>query len=603
MGISPNRLPAGVKEPTVTTYAGSPNSRYFVGVRDDKLFFTKDDIIIWEKNIPFDVFTLVGVSSNGNVCIHAPEGIYIYDLTGEEVEGPIRRWSRAALAPTSSQLAAVRASADGRTLCLERATLQTRLSQKIFEFLSSNKVQPNTTIHEVFFYDIIERTETSFYRCMASTKSPQHFLWAISPDFTWIVLAEPEKNGSQIRFSVAHVQSKTIYHEFTIPNIKINDLKVSRDGTSLVDVSQNGERAIILVTLDSVKYHLTVPSVDFDIKHLGRDFVAIMTRPTPFLLVKGFDDRLKAQADLRSLERMNVEYDVTFNERDGLDLISVANGVFKVVHTNVEFLETDAKRWEHAADERDAVEEAKTKPPTEPARPKVDRPSRLTIDSSSSTQHPMLGTDGLSKSARSAPAHIEPLGHERAVARALPLSEDTPTALAPPVPRKLPPPPARPSVIDTPARPPAGASPRPSVIAPPLGSPQTPPSRPTVIEPPTRRPDGALPPDETPTITSHSAVSHRPPHETATEPSTQASPPPRSLPPPMPTSGSRKGAAPLPRERSPVPFAADAPPDDAERHRVQRLLELLEERFTLGQVSETTYVELKSKYTARLGQG
>ncbi len=43
--------------------------------------------------------------------------------------------------------------------------------------------------------------------------------------------------------------------------------------------------------------------------------------------------------------------------------------------------------------------------------------------------------------------------------------------------------------------------------------------------------------------------------------------------------------------------------DEAERRRVTRLLELLEDRFSKGQVSETTYAELKAKYNQRLQPG
>lgn len=601
----------------MTTFAGSPNSRHFVGVRDDTMFFTRDDKLVWEKQVPFDVFTLVGVSNNGHSFFHAPEGIYVYDITGAEVEAPVARWSRATLAQTSSQLAAVRASADGRVVCVERATLQARISQKIFEFLSASKVKPNTTLHEVFLYNLVERTESSFYRCMASTKNPQPFLWDISLDFSWIVLAEPEKSGTQIRFSVAHVPSQTIYHEFTIADSRVNAIKVSRDGTTLVDVTQKGERALVVVTLDSVKYAITVPSVEFEIRHLGRDFVALVTRPTPFLLIKGFDDRLVSQADLRSLERLKVEYDVSFNERDALDLISVRDGNFKVVHTNVEYLETDAKRWEQAADALEAEEEARLRPPSEPPRPAVQRPQRLDLGANSQTPYMPAPPHSHLPEPTAAPPPVDPHGLSpiREVARTY-LPHDEAPAAPPrrPAPPSAPIPPVEPPV-QAPSR---SAPPAPTPAErpiPPAPSVPPPPPRPTAIPSPAKTSPRMIEPPSRPPAASGSAETRIAPAASASTETRQASTsapdaspvrsqsPESAAPPalpPLPTSGkSPKGIPPPPRPTAPVGGSSDG----AERKRVERLLALLEERFSLGQVSEATYHDLKSKYTARLGEG
>ena len=40
---------------------------------------------------------------------------------------------------------------------------------------------------------------------------------------------------------------------------------------------------------------------------------------------------------------------------------------------------------------------------------------------------------------------------------------------------------------------------------------------------------------------------------------------------------------------------------DAERKRVQRLIDMLEERFKHGQVTEAVYLQLKVKYLSQLG--
>lgn len=501
----------------MTTFLASANSRYYVGVRDNEIFFAREGAVVWEKQIPFDDFQVVAVGGNGQVFIHGPDGLYVYDANGREMHAPVARWSRETLASTSSQLTALRVSANGTRLCIERSTLQTGLSQKIFEFLSSNKVEPNTTIHEIFFHDLTDDTLKSFYRCLSPVRNQQQFLWNISRNFSWIVFAEPERKGALIRFSVANVETKTIYHEFAIPNIRIHALLIGRDGTALVDVSQNEGRAIIIVTLESEKRIITTPSLHYDVRHLGKDFAAIMMRTVPLLLIKNFDDQVVAQADLKPLQSLNMEYDVAFNDRDGIDLMSMTNNLFKVVHTNVDFLSTDARRWEHMAIAR-AV--ANLKPPEEPSRPKIRRPSKLEIDERRSPRDGTQASDDTGKDS------------------AFPLGEDTKSMAA--------------AVSDTVELIPRAKPLELSTLG-------------------TAGDDGPL---------KGGAPLKRARAKTATPAPSATAQPARKKPP----SGDESTTL-----------------TDSERQRITRLMEVLDERFVLGEMSESTYLELKSKYKARLG--
>lgn len=644
MGLYANTARPGETESHVTTFVGSPNSRYYVGVRGDKILFFHQDTVVWDKRIPFEVFQVVAVGGNGNVFVRAPEGIYVYDAMGRELHAPLARWSRKALQTTSSQLAALRVSSDGTRLCIERSTLQTRLSQKIFEFLSSNKVEPNTTIHEIFFSNTVDDSLQQFYRCMSDTKSPQKFLWDISVDFMWIVLAEPEKKGTQIRFSVAHVESKTIYHEFAIPNVRIHALKVSLDGTALVDLSQDGRRAIVVVTLDSVKYSITVPSMDYTVRHIGKGFVAIMTQTTPFILIKGFDDRLIARADLRPLQRLKMDYDIHFNGRDAIALVSMTGSRFKVIHTSVEFLEVDAQRWEQIPETRGEPSDASQE---EPQRPVTQRPRRLEVKTYSTLQ-PMVGAHGLAPGIEEPEAPlIEPPVQAESEQR---YAESHATASAEggleggePVGHGLQaPPPAveprqakqRSNVRYRTLAAPSQASPSQNSSASSQGRSVTKGDKSktsTTSGRSTRKSQtvstGAMKEEASrPTGTGHiigsgrgekssghtktgsdrtdvsvadghgyATTGSRPEVRYTTRSTTRRSAAAGSLSPETDT-GDEK----TPRGLSATDVESTSM-DETEQRRLRRMLDLLEERFVMGQVSETTYVDLKSKYVARLG--
>jgi hypothetical protein len=387
---------------------------------------SKEDSVLWEREIPWEIFQVLGISNYGHLFLRGPEGVYVYESNGQAMHEPIGRWSRQEMATTSSQLGAVKVSADGKTVVVERTTLHTRMSQKIFEFLSSTQVEPNTTIHELIFHNIVEDTTKRFYQTMSSVKSPQKFLWNMSLDFEWLIMAEPQKN-QQVRFSVVHVQSQTIYHEFAIPDLRVHALAVSRDGTALVDVSQGEERGIVIVTIDGKRSTVTSPT-NYQVLHLANSFVALKTQPVPFMLIKGFDDRLITQADLRPLDRLDMQYDVHFNEKDSIDLMSMSDTSFKVIHTSLEFLETDSRRWQKVADtaesEKAYQEEAKAEAARQAANPKkrqvLEIPTRPTMQ-------PLLSTDGLTSAVSDEP----PPATRAPVSIPAPLSSTPPAAVPP----------------------------------------------------------------------------------------------------------------------------------------------------------------------------
>ncbi|MBM3464252.1 MAG: hypothetical protein FJX76_19320 [Armatimonadetes bacterium] len=459
----------------------------------------RDDTVLWEKQLPFDVFQLIGLGNNGHLYICSPQGLWVYTARGREPDGPLARWSRAELLSTSSQLGAVQVSADGTRLCLERTTRQTRTSQKIFEFLASVKVENDSTLHEVIFHNVAEDSINCFYRALSNSPEPQCFLWAASPEFDWIVMAEAHRS-EQIKFTIAHVTSQTIYQEFAIFQLRIHDLRVSREGMAMMDVSNGTDRGIITVDADGKKSTLTVPT-DFRVLHLGKDFVALKTQPVPFLIVKGFDDSMKLYADMRGLDRLEVDFELQFNQQDAIDLISYGETGFKVVHSNLDFIETDARRWERMAEQKEEL--AAAPPPPHEVR-------------------------------ESAPLSLE-----------IPQRPASPAA----------------SYLDRPLIP---------------YRPQRRERAPLTLEGRRTTFDATDPEPEEPTV-----FGVRPafPGAVYAAPDSQPAPP-----------------------ETPAPSSnlTLMPEAEGERQRAERLLDMLEERFLMGQVSEPTYLELREKYRARL---
>lgn len=460
----------------LSAFLGSANSRYYAGVVGSQIFMATDECVLWRREVPYERFELLGLGGNGHLYVCVPDGIVVYQPHAAEAV-PLARWSRDELLRTSSQMGNARVSPDGRRLCVQRSTVQARTSQKIFEFLSATRVEPNATLHELILHTVSTDETSVFYRTMLNDRDAS-IIWDVSPDFDWIVMAEPQK-GDQLRFSVAHIPSQTIYHEFAVPRLALHALRVGRGGNVLLDVSQGETRGIVIVSVEGKRSTITVPT-RYELCYLGGDFVAMRTLPTPFLLVKGFDDELRYHADLRPLSRMDLHFDVCFNEHEGIDLITFSDGAMKVVHSSLDYLEIDARRWEKLADSH---EEEKTAPA--PAPPSPQRRLELNVPERTAIQ-PMPSVDGVvSKTVAGRPERL---------------------------------------FLDFESSPDASVASQKSGLR----------------------------------------------EATATD----------------------DAKAPPPAPRGVV--------DETERKRVERLLELLEERFILGQVSEETYSELKRKYHLRL---
>jgi hypothetical protein len=175
------------------------------------------------------------------------------------------------------------------------------------------------------------------------------------------------------------------------------------------------------------------------------------------------------------------------------------------------------------------------------------------------------------------PPRREPISHIAMPARDKAPGGENGAPKPPPAPPRAPLSPATQRIIEVPGRKPA----------PPPG--QEPAKRARPEAPPAQEPTRAAR-LEAPTTKMGAGAESKGTPRTRPEPARKApakAPEPPSAPPkPSPAPAAAKPAAPL---------------DENERRRIQRLLELLEERFVQGQVSETTYADLKARYTARLG--
>jgi len=539
----------------LSPFAGSNNSRFFALLEDAELLLMRTDSQVWKRRLEMPDPQLIGIGNSGTIFIRSAEGIPSLDHQGRHGP-PLDAYKPSKLAQTSSYLGGVFSNIEGTELCMERITPYTRLSAKIFSFISPTPADKGQTIHEIIFYQP-EAEKEKIFKFLSSSKTGDVFFWSVSRDFEYLIVGEAMKasHGIHTRFSLISVSSGTIQYEFNVGSTKVKSLAISCDGTALIDLSTVESPIMWLMSVNGDR-HIVTPPPNARLLHLGRDSVAVMTERPPAVLIKDFHDRIRYAADLRPLEEMGITYEFLFTTRDDIDFLTKKSGQYRVVHSNVESFETDAKRWEMLAQHQKSIQESKNDTDGEIQRIlTMKRYEEKTKALASSTQL-IAKTRSTEKKppAERLRADLENLSLKFFSGQ---ITEESYQAQK--------------SGLEAQLAGAAGSAPHQDEGSP---SPFPPP-------PPKH---GRIPFQKT---TPQIAV----------EPSiAPAQPPPAVEPPRITREASAEMASFAPSMKSPVLRS----PNDAQRRKIESLIEALEERFILGEMSEASYIELRDKYRVKL---
>jgi len=343
----------------------SCNARYFIFQLNDELNFANGEKILWKIPVGNERIKILGIGNNGYAAILNAEGIRIYGAHGNESLDFIEAFSRSTLTKSSSFLGRTVINEDGTQICLEKITRESKLSGKILGALTQTQSEKDLELHEIIFYRISDKNFGTYYKMLNSVQMEVKPVWNISRDFNFLLLGEPQKmnNGIKMRFSIINVTTDEVWQEFSFMNVQIEKVLINNQGTALIDLVEKGTRELRVVTADGTKYAITPPS-SFQILHLGRNFVALMTEPVTALIVKSFEDNMICHADLRALNDFKIPYEILFDGKDEIALTYMMGPEFKVQNSDLERIPIDAKRWEYVSKQH---REAEIQEPAEKA--------------------------------------------------------------------------------------------------------------------------------------------------------------------------------------------------------------------------------------------
>jgi uncharacterized membrane protein len=338
---------------TMHNFFGSRNSRYFVYHREGEMSLARGEKVLWKKSVPQERFKILGVANNGSVATIYSEGIQIFGCSESDPVEFVEPFSRVNLSESASHIGQAIMNENGTQICLDKISEETNLTGKLFSVFAASPGEKGLEQHEIIFYSLQNKNFGTYYKFAHPKQLEFKFRWNISRDFNFLVIGEPQKTkgGIKIKLSIVNVNTFEQYQELTIQNPRINDLAINNYGTVVSDLIGENGREIMILTAQGQKHTVSVPPSDFELIHVGRNFVALQTRPAPSIMIKSFEDILLCHADLKALDELGIPYSAIFNEKDDIDFIYVMEGELKYLASGIDRIHIDAKRWEYISNQ------------------------------------------------------------------------------------------------------------------------------------------------------------------------------------------------------------------------------------------------------------
>ncbi len=338
---------------------GSYNSRFFAVLREGRMALYRGAAPLWTRPVAA-ARELVRVGNQGDVFFRTDQGVARLPLSRDSEMELVEPLVEAITAEEGGQLGGVRVNAEGTEICVERITTSARLSRKLLRMLrrgEKTEVENRVDCHELLLFNRNTGALRKFCRTDIDPERKGRFVWTSSPNLAFLLVGVPGTGRKPtLSFKLIHTREESIYSEFEMKVSDISNLWVTETGTVLLEVRVSPEEAyLVLTTLEGEKLVMNPPP-DYRVLNLGLRSVTLWTGPQPQVLIKDFSDQTVCQADLSPLDRLGLHYELLFNERGGLDLITLKGRELRVNHTDSESLAVDARRWEVLARQQESVE-------------------------------------------------------------------------------------------------------------------------------------------------------------------------------------------------------------------------------------------------------
>ncbi len=337
---------------------------FLLGLEGRDIFLLRECREVWRRTINYTNFEIIGVGNNGKVFVKSDEGILIYPVGPLEDEMIIPVFRKEILENENAIVSKIALHKSGERLCIEKVSMKSKLSEKLFKILSSSpRLERGHALHELIFYEMNSGKQVIFHKFTVDRKIPHSFSWSISSDFNYIVWGEAQKvfKGTETRFSAVDVRDGTFYDQFVLEGLTEWVLFINNFGSYLIDSPQRRDmRDLLIGNINAINFKISV-SNEYRPTHLAKEFVAFQSNFAPKIYFKKYDNTSIQEIDLSALEEMNLDFEILFNEQDDINFLVRKGEDVRIVHTNVERLSIDAKRWDMMAEQQKVDQEIEKK--------------------------------------------------------------------------------------------------------------------------------------------------------------------------------------------------------------------------------------------------
>ncbi|MBI2265424.1 MAG: hypothetical protein HYU64_09665 [Armatimonadetes bacterium] len=140
----------------------SPNMKFFAMRQGSTLSVFRDSNLILEKDLDSLGWVPVGVGNNGCLAVRTEEGVLTFTAGSARGEGtstadlsPLAKYQRVALARNSTVLGKIRMDAWGKALCLEKITVRSDASENLFALVSGHEKKRGKDASGALIYQLV----------------------------------------------------------------------------------------------------------------------------------------------------------------------------------------------------------------------------------------------------------------------------------------------------------------------------------------------------------------------------------------------------------------------------------------------------------------
>ncbi len=344
----------------------SPNFKFFAGRDEEELFLYREKNRVWQKKLPDPDTTLVGVANNGTILVSTLEGLFTYGEKGENDPAPIERYRQAVLGADGTVLRKIVFLEQGSGFIAEKLT-----EKKDNSLLG--RLKPGGDSRQLRFeivrYNLFDDSEEQVWQ-FTTEHGKGNFFWAATSGLNYLAAAEKRSKvfpgrGFQTQVFLYDLTNGKSLYNATLPDAQMSELCLSQEGLLFLRVDSENETQLVGVYPDGRKFFITPAAVDPHLHHVGKECVVLFDRSRKAYYFKTFDDRLRFSMDMQILDEIKAQYTLFFRPNDDVVLAGFdqADDTFRVSYSTIEDLQIEYKRWQLQAKSAKelVVQETRTK--------------------------------------------------------------------------------------------------------------------------------------------------------------------------------------------------------------------------------------------------